>query len=244
MHRDKTTTKTAKSGKEPKKENVHAGHRKRMREKCIANGTRALQNHELIEMLLYYCIPMKDTNVMAHKVMNTFGSFQNLLSSDFLDIKNRCGFNDSSALFFNLIGELYKRSKMEEFTDAPKLNNGVIAGEYAISLLSSEKVEKFYMLCLDVQCRLISTILLGTGTSTGATVSFRTVVDESIRCNAVKVIFTHNHPGGTTKPSKEDLILTRQLSQLLKQIEVEVVDHIIVAGKECLSIGEGAGKFQ
>lgn len=220
------------------KNNLHLGHRQRMRERCKNFGTASLANHELIEMLLYYCIPMKDTNAIAHKILNDFGSIPMILEADSHDIERRCGLSENSALFFGLVAELIKRNNSEKWLPRTVINSSSLAGEFAVSLLSYERNECFYVICLDSQNRLISSVLLSEGTVSEAYIYPRNVVEAALRYKARSIILTHNHPGGDKKPSMEDIMFTKKIVSVMNSINIYVFDHIIVADNDYISLAD------
>ena len=119
--------------------------------------------------------------------------------------------------------------------DRPKLNTSEAVTEYLIPLMAGRSEEVFYVLCLDTQCRVVYPALVSEGTVKEATVYPRHVVEEAIRYRAASVILAHNHPAGTAKPSQQDHKLTRLLVQALGPLDINVLDHIIVAGDQAFS---------
>ncbi len=218
--------------------NIHNGHRSRMRLKCLEYGPQSFEDHELVEMLLYYCVPMKDTNPLAHKMMNEYKTLSMLIEADPNDLMRRCGIGDNMAVFFAIAGEIMKRANSERWTDKTVIGSSDMAGEFAVSLLSYEKYECFYVISLDSQNRLINSTLISKGTVDEAHVYPRLVVETALRHNASNVILAHNHPGGSTKPSMSDISTTIKITQALNAIDILVADHIIVAEDRFLSMAD------
>ncbi|MEA4816863.1 MAG: DNA repair protein RadC [Lachnospiraceae bacterium] len=209
--------------------NVHDGHRKRMRERCIKDGAGVFEDHQLVEMLLYYSIPRKDTNEIAHNIISKCGSLSNIIYSNPKDLINKYSLTENQAILFNIIGEILKRCSMESNAGKPTLSNNIEAGEYVYALLRYEKQECFYVICLDAKNRVINTSLISEGTANTAHVYPKSVVETVLRHNATNVIFAHNHPSGGLRPSFNDIDLTNELSKIMKFLDINVVDHIIVA---------------
>lgn len=221
-------------------ENVHVGHRQRMRDRCLKDGAGSFHTHELLEMLLYYCIAMKDTNPLAHKLLEEYGSLSTLLEADTKDLERRCAISENTALIFSIVCEIIKRCNSEKWVKKALLNTSQLAIEYAVSLLSYEKYECFYVISLDSQKRLINAAIIGKGTVNSAHVYPRLIVETALRYKADSVILAHNHPGGTLTPSYADITSTTNIVRILRGIDIEVVDHIIVGGNKGFSMADNS----
>jgi len=220
------------------KENVHAGHRKRMRERLIKSGTSSLQTHELLEMVLYYTNPRINTNEKAHELLREYDSLANLIDSEPADLQRRCGVNEGTAVFFSLIHEIVRRFEDERWKPKKLMDSSDIAGEYSKFLLSHEKRECFYIICLDSQSRLICPVVISIGTLNETHVYIRSIVEAAIKFNARSIILAHNHPGGSLIPTRSDVETTVNIVKSLNMIDIFVADHIIVAGNEYLSMSD------
>ena len=220
------------------KENVHEGHRKRMRARVIKNGPSSLQTHELVEMILYYSSPRVNTNEKAHELLAEYDNLANLIASEPEDLKRRCDVNDNTAVFFTLINEIVRRFEDERWKPKELIDSSDIAGEYAKFLLKHEKRECFYAICLDSQSRLICPVVISIGTLNETHVYIRSIVEAVIKFNARSVILAHNHPGGSLIPTRSDVETTVNIIKTMNMIDVFVTDHIIVAGNEYLSMSD------
>lgn len=221
---------------EKKKVNPHAGHRDRLRQRFIQEGARAFQKHELLELILFNCIPMQDTNVIAHRLLNNFNNaFSTLFNSDYREIVEKCNVSTNTAIFLSAIGELVKICQKERTQEKVLLNSTELSGRYAVDLLLHETTEKFYVLCLDQGNRLIKEVYIGSGSVSNVQIEVKDVVREVLFSKASNVIFVHNHPGGTLHPSNADIDLTVKLMEALKLVHIGVIDHIIVANEEYMS---------
>ncbi|HHY06058.1 MAG TPA: DNA repair protein RadC [Clostridia bacterium] len=218
--------------------NLHQGHRQRMRTRYIKEGLDAFADHQVLEMLLFYCIPRRDTNELAHKMIREFGSLANLFEAVPKDIAERCGVSENTAVLVSLIPSLSRRYKQRRWGDKPYLGESTKAGEYAVSLFTGRTYEAFFILCLDAQNRLNHAALVNEGTINEAPVYPRNIVEIALRHQAAKVILAHNHPGGSLKPSQADMGITKIIKNALGAISIDVVDHIIVAGDKYFSLAE------
>lgn len=210
-------------------ENLHKGHRERMRKRFLTEGGEGFADHELLEMLLYSAVPRGDTNALAHKMIQEFGSLEMLLESDAVEISKRCGVKESTSVLICLPMELMRRYHQAKWKNPVEIDSVQKAGAYAVDLLGDYHYERFYMLCLDNKRRMIHCSLISEGTVSEALVHPRMVVEAALKYRAASVILMHNHPGGTNKPSFADVELTAKLRKILYEIDIEVADHIIVA---------------
>lgn len=128
--------------------------------------------------------------------------------------------------------EAQLQGKFDQFTSSEKVKS------YCRLQMGLEKDEVFGVLFLDNYNRLIEYHSLFRGTVNESSVYLRPIIRKIIELNAAKVIFTHNHPSGISKPSEEDIKLTNKFSAFLKEIDVQVLDHIIVTTTEAISMAE------
>ncbi len=216
----------------------HAGHRQRVRERFLHEGLDAFRDHEVLELLLFYCVPKRDTNVMAHAILREYGTLSCLFEADPQDIARRCGLSVATAILLSLAGPLTRRYLRQRWGDRPVLGTSARAGEYAVTLFAGRPYEVFYVICLDSQNRVNHAALVHEGTLNEAPVYPRLIVEAALRHKAGSVILAHNHPGGSLAASTPDLDVTRRIQDALKPIAIAVVDHIIVAGERYASLAE------
>lgn len=217
---------------------LHEGHRQRVKSRYLAEGLDSFADHQVLELLLFYCIPMKDTNELAHKMLGEFGSLAGIFEADPKDICKRCGVSENTAILISLIPSLSRRYFKGKWGDKPVLSSSTKAGEYAVSLFVGRPYEVFYVICLDSQNRVNYAVLVHEGTINETPVYPRLIVEAVLRHQANSVILAHNHPGGSMRPSDADLQITKRIKAALEAISVHVVDHIIVAGEKYFSFAE------
>jgi len=218
--------------------NIHANHRQRMRKRYKEHGLESFHDHEVLEILLYYCYPRCDTNGIAHKMLKEFKTLQNLFDANVETIMARLGCSENIAVLLSLMPGIAKRYLRSKWSDKVVLSEAKIAGEYAISLFVGEPVEIFYVLCLDTQLRLNYVTQISKGTVDEVPVFTRELVRKALEYHAANVILAHNHPGGTITPSHNDNALTTRVKDALKLIDIPVIDHIIVAGDKYFSYAQ------
>ena len=217
---------------------LHEGHRQRVRARVLAEGLDAFEDHQVLEFILFYCIPMKDTNEIAHTMLKEFGSLASLFEAQPEDIAKRCKVSLNTAIFVSLIPSLSRRYSKGKWGDKPLLNSSTKAGEYVLSLLSGRTYEVFYVICLDSQNKVNFAALVHEGTINEAAVYPRLIVEAALRHKAANVILAHNHPGGGMQPSKSDIEVTQRIKEALKAISIGVVDHVIATGDKYYSFAE------
>ncbi len=215
--------------------NMHSGHRERMRKRFFEEGGESFADHELVEMLLYGALPMRDTNALAHRLIDEFGSLQALLEADAADIMQRCNVSGNVVLLLSLQKELRRRLVLAEWGERPVIDSVQKAGAYAMNLLAHMNYERAYLICLDAGNRLRKTVMISEGTVSEAALYPRKIVEEALKHQATSVILAHNHPNGVCRPSFSDVENTDQIRRVLKMIGIRLSDHIIVSGDQYFS---------
>lgn len=217
---------------------MHEGHRQRLKERYIKEGIAKFEDHQALELLLFYAIPRKDTNELAHALLDTFGSLKNLFEADVADIMNVPGVGAGAAALIKLIPDI--AGKFWFAQDSRKISVGSIAKakEYAVSLLYGKTTEHFYAVTTDASFNVKTATLISTGTTTQTGVPVRKVVEAVIRSGVDKLMVFHNHPGGPPRPSISDIELTGSIMNAVEPINVQLTDHIIVGEDGCYSFAE------
>jgi len=218
--------------------NIHAGHRERVRERFMEEGLDGFKDHEILELLLYYCVRRRDTNALAHRMLKEYGTLHDLLEAHPRDIARRCKVSLNTATLISLCVPLARRYMNGKWGERPVLNSSFKAGEYAMTLFAGRIYEAFFAICLDSQNKVNHAALVHEGTINEAPVYPRLIVETALRHKASSVILAHNHPGGSLKPSVADIEVTKKIYAALKSISINVVDHIIVAGQNYISFAE------
>ena len=220
--------------KKPK--NPHQNHRARLRETFRKAGVDGMPDHNLLEFLLFYSIPRKDTNELAHKLIGSFGSLSRVFDASYEQLLEIDGMGESSALLISMIPSICRRYAEGKINGKINLSDPEDAKAYLIKKFYGCKNEVFYMLCLDAVGNLINCVKLGEGTSGKVIIDKRETLESALRVGADKVIFAHNHPNGVAAPSREDLELTSDHSSILLSLGIRLVDHIIVAEGDAISL--------
>lgn len=217
---------------------MHTGHRKRLKNRFLEEGLDSFEPHQVLELLLFFSIPRRDTNEIAHKLLKKFGSLSGVFEADIKELVKVEGIGENSAFLISMIPQLSRRYLNDKWRDKPELNSSSKAGEYAISLFAGRTYEVFYVICLDAQNRVNHAALVHEGTINEAPIYPRIIVETALRHKANSVILAHNHPGGSLNPSRGDIEATKVIKNALESISIKVVDHIIVCGERYVSFAE------
>ncbi len=207
---------------------IHKGHRKRLRKKVYEKGLSLLDEHELLELLLFYVIPQGNTNDTAHYLIDEFKDLKGVLDADIPELCRVTGVGERSALMFKTVGEIYRRLQKTEVNRRILYRTPDDFCMLAVAELAGESKEKVVAFCLDASGRLKHTVEVCEGTENTSFIDVRKIVQSAMGCDATTVVLAHNHPTGSGEPSVSDMDATRSLSVTLRKLQVMLADHIIV----------------
>lgn len=222
--------------KKPK--NIHEGHRERLRQRFLSEGLDNFQDHNVLELLLFYSIPMKDTNEEAHNLIDTFGSLSGVFDASFEELCTVKGIGERSATLIKMIPELFKMYEIDKIKDDEiVLNTSERVAKYVTPYFKGVINEKMYVLCLDSNCRVLNFTLVSEGIVNSTPINTRKIMDVALKSNAASIILVHNHPSGVVAPSRADIDATINMVNLMKQVSLKINDHIIIGnGSDFLSM--------
>lgn len=216
---------------------VHDGHREKMRGRFLETGLDAFAEHEALELLLFYAIPRKDTNPIAHALMERYGTLDAVLSAPVEDLMRVEGIGESAAVLLKLVPKMMQKARLTANKETI-LNSTDKAGAFLLERFRGEKNEVIYQLCLDRKGKLLSCRRLNEGGADSTELNIRRLVENALLVSASAVIISHNHPSGIALPSTEDYATTEKVQSALRMIGVELVDHIIVADEDFVSMAD------
>jgi len=219
-------------------DSIHSGHRQRMKDMALAEGLDGFSPHQVLELLLFYTMPYKDTNELAHKLVDHFGSFSGVLNADYEDLMSVEGVGPHTACMLALLPEIFRRYQLDAMGDKIHLPDPQSMGDYVRRLFIGCRYEVFYLIGLDNGNHVIHSTVISKGSLTEVSVYPRLVVEAALRCRARKVVLAHNHPSGNLRPSAADVQLTQRLKALLDEIGITVLDHVIASGDTYYSFAE------
>lgn len=222
-----------------KLENIHAGHRNRVREnfmkKCSLDG---MSNIQILEFLLFYSIPRADTNELAHKLINAFGSLRGVFDAPISSLMNVDGVGEKTASLIKLIPSLTKVYLEENTANIKYILSTEDAVAYLRPKFASLRDEILILLCLNNNGKLLKCAEISTGSISSAEIDTRKIINEIINSKATTVILAHNHPGGICAPSKADSDMTYRLSRLLLHVHARILNHIILTDDDYFSFAD------
>ena len=210
----------------------------RPRERLLAHGPEALADAEILAVLLRTGLPGTDAVALAGSVLAEFGGLQPLLAAEPAAFCRQRGLGPTRWATLQAARELVRRSTLEQLREADVLESPAAVRRFLTLWLRDRPAESFVGLFVDTRNRVIAALELFRGTLSQTAVYPREVARQALRLNAAAVIFAHNHPSGVAEPSAADRLLTAALKTALAQIDVAVLDHLIVAGNQCLSFAE------
>src|SRR5262245_56456502 len=210
----------------------------RPRERLLALGPASLADAELLAILLRTGAKGKSAVDLARQLLTRFGSISALLEAGHAGLAETPGLGSAKLAQLKAALELARRALREEMSSRDALNSPGAVRDYLRLALAGREQEVFVILLLDAQHRVIASDELFRGTLTQTSVYPREVVKCALRYNAAAVIFAHNHPSGVAEPSHADEILTRSLKSALALVDIQVLDHFIVAGTRTMSFAE------
>lgn len=221
-------------------ENVHTGHRKRLKERFLRDGLSSFTERETLEMLLMYAIPQKDVSPLAGSLLERFGSLAGVLDAEGRALTECEGVGEHAALLLQLMPQLFGRYEQSRLGERPRITDPAGAARYAATLFPGSREERLYMVCLDASGRVTGSALIAKGTLDEVPVYPREVVEQALRMRAHAVLLAHNHPGGTPEPSKADVETTRSIINALSVVNIRVLDHMVVSGRGTYSMAKNA----
>lgn len=216
----------------------HAGHRERMRARFVENELRGFAAHEALELLLYYAIPQRDVNPLAHSLLKHFGTLSAVLSATPAELSQVKGVGEHTACLISLVQPLARMAERDRMGERPELSNLLQIKPFCVNLLSRHDEEVLYLICLDARARLIRAVPVLEGTIDEIAVYPRKVVSAALQHNAHSVLLTHNHPSGACMPSEADEATNDLLEEALRAVDIRLLDHIIVANGESASLNQ------
>ncbi|MCL2235237.1 MAG: hypothetical protein FWB98_02215 [Defluviitaleaceae bacterium] len=216
----------------------YAGHRMRLRERFIKAGLEAFSTHEVLEFLLFYAIPRRDTKGIARKAIKEYGGLAELLEASPEDIMRRTGLTENTAVFLSLMPQLAKRYQLEKNTETIKLEDSHRLREYTKVLFIGAIVECFYIICMDANYNLRAAEMVFEGDIHEIPMYPRKILERVLAHRTVNLVLAHNHPSGNKTIPTVDFETTKTLAKILEPFNVTIVDHIIVAGDDAVSFAE------
>ncbi len=215
-----------------------AGHRQRLKQRLVEHGLQSLADYEVLELLLTYALPRRDVKPLAKKLLEQFSSLKGVLDAPLEKLMEIDGVSTHTATLVVFSRSLIPRYLNQDVIARDSITSPAQAGELCRSHLEGLADEHFFAIFLDNQHHVLAAETIHRGTVSMSAVYPRTVMERALYHKAAAVIVAHNHPGGSTSPSADDLAITRELQQAATSLGLRLLDHLIVAGPKVVSLQE------
>lgn len=212
-------------------ENIHEGHRERLRETYRKQGMDGMADHVVLELLLTYAIPRKDVNGIAHRLLNMFGSLLSVLEAEPKQLSSVEGVGERTATYLHTLFDLHRRldlASVDRSSGAARLITPQEACRYAVALGMGDRYETLRVICLDVNMTVLHTEALQIGSLSRVSFEPRRVIEIAMLHKARKLILTHNHPSNILFPSADDIETAKMIAEIGSKLEIDVCDQLIL----------------
>lgn len=216
---------------------IHDGHRQRIRDRLKTGGIECFQEHEVLEWLLYCCIPRGDVNPLAHQLINAFGSLAGVLEADCDSLMSVPGIGESTALFISNYLSVYKfyqqskqKSKSSRFMSLDEM-----AESFRVRFIGC-KEEELHAMLLGSNLTYIRDEVISKGSVGSVQLNMRRLTEACLSSKAMYVVLAHNHPSNILLPSDSDVRTTINVAEVLTRLDVRLLDHLIVGSDDYTSM--------
>ena len=216
----------------------HAGHRQRLKKRFLETRLDGFDDLTALELLLFYALPRQDTRPIAKRLLERYGSLAAVLEASVQDLQQVEGVGPGGALLLTLVPAVAQRYLIQRTDVGEILNTTERCGAYLLPRFFGERDEVVWLLCLDGKCKALDCRMLFRGSVNAAGVSVRKIVETALACNATGVVLAHNHVSGIALPSREDVLTTQRLKTALNAVDICLVDHLVVAGDDFVSMAD------
>lgn len=214
----------------------HGGHRERLRKKFLRGDIDGLEDHEILELALFYAIPRKDTNEIAHELLERFGSVSAIFDAPINALKEVKGVGENVALFIKLICSLTRLYHERKYCNNKKCPSTEEINNLLVRKFIGRNEEAVAIVLLDAKGKILFEGIINKGSVNGVDLYIRKMIELVTLYNASSLIMAHNHPSGIAVPSPDDLKSTEKIYDLFKSMCVTMLDHIIVADNDYISL--------
>ena len=221
--------------------NPHEGHRKRLVHELLEQDfPDSVPSHKVLEALLFYGIPRKDTNGIAHDLLEKFGSLNGVFEADPNSLYEIGGMTERAVTLIKMILPLSRRIHTAEYKKHYRFNSIDEYGNYITKCFMGYNNEVFMISSFDNKGELIENDIISDGHTASVSLSVKKIVKKVLPRNPTSVIISHNHIGQSAVPSFADIQMTQSLKYTLEQIEIKLIDHIIVSGNDYVSLAQSS----
>jgi DNA repair protein RadC len=207
---------------------TYFGHRQRIKSKFRESGISGWHDYEILELILSYAIPRKDTKPIAKNLIEKFENLNNVINADIKDLIEVKGISEHTAIFIHLFKDISLKLLEKKMYTINLVSSPDTAYDYLKIIIGNSSDENFIAIFLNHRNLVIASEILQKGTIDEAVVYPRKVVERALYHHAANIVISHNHPAGSLEPSVDDIKVTKQIKDALKTIDIGLLDHIIV----------------
>lgn len=217
---------------------IHAGHRKRLKNRFRQEGLDHFDPVNVLELLLFFGVPQGDTNPLAHELLKRFGGISQVLEAPVEDLEQVPGVGEHVSTLISLVKEISRYYMVSRDSQLRILRTIEECGRYMLPYFVGRRDETVFLLCLDGKCKVLCCREIGSGSANAASFSIRDIVSVALSVNASSCVLAHNHPSGLAIPSQEDILTTKRLAVALDAVGIRLSDHLVVADDDYVSIAD------
>ena len=210
----------------------HEGHRERMKKRFLRHGLDSFDDHQALELLLFYAVPRQDTNELAHRLLDAFGSLDRVFDALPEELMNVPGVGENTAALIRLVPQMTQKYLIAQESEGMTLSDRESVGRYLLPRFMNRRGEIVLLICLDAKMKVLDCRQIGSGGLDSASFSIRDIVQLCLLRNARYAVMAHNHLNGVAVASSEDIYATREVKRALELVGVRLLEHIIVTGKD------------
>lgn len=208
---------------------IHKQHRQRLKKLFLNEGLDNFAAHNILELLLFYGIPYKDTNPIAHDLINTYGSFSAVFDAKFEDLKKHKNMTENAAVLLKLIPEIARAYSLDSMAENCRFDTERKIEDYLLGKFTGVAVETVLVMLFDNDFRLIDCVKVSEGLVNKTSVNARKIAEIAFSRNASGIIIAHNHPRGKPVFSEDDVIVTKRLKRIFSELDLPLYEHYVVA---------------
>ncbi len=222
-------------------DNLHKGHRERLKNRLLKQGIdEHTPPHEVLEAILFYCIPRIDTNELAHELIRRFGSLSGVIDAPAEELMKVKGISKSSVAFLKLLVPICRAYTIDKAKSPKSFANPDELGNYLLNKHLGVTREVFSLLSLDAKGTFLGFDVISEGSATEVPVCVRNLVEAALKRGAYGAVICHNHPGGFALPSADDVAFTMQVADSFRSVGILLLDHVIVDDNDYVSLRRSA----
>lgn len=218
--------------------NFQDGHRQRLKERFRKEGLENMEERYALELLLFYCVPRKDTKELAVRLLEHFGSFVRVMEATEEELQRVPGVGEGISTFLRLCREADRYYRVRRDQVSEPLTTTEKYGRRLHAVFENRRNEMVYVLCLDGKCKELACMLVGEGSVNSAQISVRRIVEICLATNATSVVLAHNHPSGLALPSSDDIQTTARLAQAMQAVDITLIDHLVFTDGDYVSLAQ------